>query len=236
MFNPSSLFDPWSALIVCGGTALATLLRCGPEACWQAVRAVLQLGRSGFDADGARSEMAVQLRDIERDGLMRARPHQFGDAALDEATGALIGSRSVPALLAAHETHRERRAAATRRSSATFAQAAELAPVFGMVGTLISLSQLPTDGLEKGAFTATIAMAVLTTLYGLLLGNLLLAPLARAIERAGAREEQERQDIIDWLAHHLERSGERSLARGADRSIERGEGRRGRVVAVDEAA
>ena len=46
-------------------------------------------------------------------------------------------------------------------------------------------------------------MAVLTTLYGLLLANLVLAPLARLVERAAAREERERQKIVDWLAGHL---------------------------------
>ena len=45
-----------------------------------------------------------------------------------------------------------------------------------------------------------LAMAVLTTLYGLLLANLVLAPLARAIDRVAGEEEADRQEIVDWLA------------------------------------
>jgi chemotaxis protein MotA len=45
-----------------------------------------------------------------------------------------------------------------------------------------------------------ISMSVLATLYGLLLANILLAPLARAIERRAEREEAARQDLIDWIA------------------------------------
>jgi len=86
----------------------------------------------------------------------------------------------------------------------TLAQAAELAPVFGLAGTLISLSQLPADGLARGALGGAISMAVLTTLYGLLLANLLLAPLARMVERKAKAEEEERQRLIDWLAARLE--------------------------------
>jgi chemotaxis protein MotA len=41
---------------------------------------------------------------------------------------------------------------------------------------------------------------VLATLYGLLLANILLAPLARAIERRAEREELARQELIDWIA------------------------------------
>jgi chemotaxis protein MotA len=48
-----------------------------------------------------------------------------------------------------------------------------------------------------------ISMAVSATLYGLLLANLLLAPLARAVERAAAQEESERQKIVDWLADQV---------------------------------
>ena len=118
----------------------------------------------------------------------------------DEATDALIGRRSVSALLAAHESHKARRLETSNRAATTLAQASELAPVFGLAGTLISLSQLPADGIARGAYAGAIGMAVLTTLYGLLLANLLLAPLARMVERAAAAEERERQSIVDWLA------------------------------------
>ena len=75
--------------------------------------------------------------------------------------------------------------------------------MFGLAGTLVSLSQLPVEGLARGAFAGAISMAVVTTLYGLLAANLLLAPLARMIERAAQAEERERQDVIDWLAAQL---------------------------------
>jgi chemotaxis protein MotA len=204
--NLANLFDPASAAIVCGGTLLATVLRCGPANCLAAAGAVAGLGRSTFDADSTRAEMAVQVREIQKGGVLRTEPHRTGDRAFDEASGALIGNRSVKALLATHEVHKARRVEYARCAVSTLAQAAELAPVFGLAGTLLSLSQLPADGLAKGAFAGAISMAVLTTLYGLLLANLLLAPLARMVERKAAEEEAERQQIVDWLAGHLERS------------------------------
>lgn len=204
--NLANLIDPVSAVIVIGGTSLATLLRCGAGNCLAAIHALAQLGRKGFDADRARSEMAVQVQEIQQDGVHRAAVHHFGDSEFDEAADALIGGRSVKALLAAHETHKARRVKVAEAAATTLAQASELGPVFGLAGTLISLSQLPADGIAKGAFTAAISMAVLTTLYGLLLANLVLAPLARMVERVAAEEEAERQKIIDWLAWHVERA------------------------------
>jgi chemotaxis protein MotA len=201
--NFAALLDPMSAAIVIGGTGLATLLRCGWSNCQIAATALAQAHRRHFDAEGTRAELAIQLREIQQDGLLRAQPHRFGDSEFDEATDALIGRRSVSALIDAHEKHKARRVEASGRAASTLAQASELAPVFGLAGTLVSLSQLPVDGIARGAFAGAIGMAVLTTLYGLLLANLVLAPLARVVERAAAAEERERQKIVDWLTGHL---------------------------------
>ncbi len=202
--NMGTLLDPASAAIVIGGTVLATFLRSGWRDCRLTGRALARLaGGERFDADALRAELAVQIREIRQDGLVRAHPHVFGDREFDDATGALIETRSIEALLARHAQHKARRQRVDGAASRTLAQAAELAPVFGLAGTLISLSQLPVDGIAKGAFSGAISMAVLTTLYGLLLANLVLAPLARAIERAVAREEDERQKLFDWLADQV---------------------------------
>lgn len=199
----SALADGPSALIVVGGTVMATILRCGLNNSRRALAVAGGLGRKRFDAQSVRAELAAQVREIGEDGLLRARPHRFGDAEFDDAADALIARRSVAALLDAHEAHRLRRAAISAGAAETFVQAAELAPVFGLAGTLISLSQLPAQGFGASGIGAAIAMAVLTTLYGLLLANLVLAPLAQMIERAAAAEEDERGAAIDWLSQQV---------------------------------
>ncbi len=195
-----NLVDGPSAAIVLGGTLVATVLRSGLADCRLTAGKLAQLGRSHFDAGGVRAELAVQVQEIRKDGILRSRPHRLNDAEFDEASDTLVGSRSVAALVERHDAHRHRRLDESARAAHTLAQAAELAPVFGLAGTLVSLSQLPAQNLANGAFTGAIAMAVITTLYGLLAANLLLAPLARAIERAAQAEETERQQVIDWLA------------------------------------
>lgn len=213
--NLANLIDGSSALIVFGGTALATVLRCGLADCRLTATKLAQLGQTHFDADTTRAELAVQVQEIHQDGLLRAVPRHSGDREFDAATDALFGTRSVAALLDTHEQHRAGRLAQAERAVRTLAQAAELAPVFGLAGTLVSLSQLPVDGLARGAFTGAISMAVLTTLYGLLCANLLLAPLARMVERAALAEEAARQQVIDWLAGQV--AGSIPVQRGAAR-------------------
>jgi chemotaxis protein MotA len=209
----ASFADATSAAIVLGGTLLATMLRCGFSNCAQVLRALIATLSPTFDADKVRSRLAVQVQDINRNGLIGAHPGRSGDREFDEATDALIGHRSLDALLAAHDIRSAHRQAQTASAVATLMQAAELAPVFGLAGTLISLGRLPTDGLDRGSYMAAIAMAVHATLYGLIAANLLLAPLARLVERRADREQVQRQSLVDWLAHAL--TAQRPIARAS---------------------
>lgn len=216
--NWLTLIDGPSAAIVFGGTAAATLLRCGRSDCLATLRQLGQLGRLSFDPAAVRAGLAVQVQEIRRDGLLRAPQHHFADAEFEQANDALLYRRSVSALLEQHEAHKARRLAGSDRAVRTLAQAAELAPVFGLAGTLISLSQLPAGGMAGGTYGAAIAMAVVTTLYGLIAANLVLAPLARMVERAAAAEEEARQQVIDWLSTQLSDAAPDASARRTRRS------------------
>ena len=199
----TSFLDVRSAAIVFGGTLIATLLRCGLADCRQALSAIAALGRRGFDGGKVRGELAIQVQEIEIDGILRVTPHEVGDSEFDEVSGTLIERRSVPALLAAHEAHKTRRMAHNNAAVRTLAQSSELAPVFGLAGTLLSLALLPRTGISGTDYASTISMAVLATLYGLLLANLLLAPLACIVNRRANAEEAERQKVLDWLADQV---------------------------------
>ncbi len=200
----SPLIDGMSATIVVGGTALATVLRAGPRELAATGRALAGLFAPQFHAADAKAGLAAQVNAIRRDGVLRVNPRATGDREFDEATEAMIRLRSIDPLIERHHTYRRERMTQANAGVRTLAQAAELGPVFGMVGTLVSLSRLPDAGINAGALNSAIGMAVLTTLYGLLFANLLLAPLARMIERHAMAEEQARQDVIDWLSAQLE--------------------------------
>ncbi|WP_240481459.1 MotA/TolQ/ExbB proton channel family protein [Novosphingobium fuchskuhlense] len=197
------MLDPVAASIVIGGTLGATALRSGWADCRAAGAALAALLRPRFRAELVRGGLAPLVAQAGRDGLLRATPRPCGDAAIDAAVAALVQTRSLAAFTARDDAAREARVACAIRAVRTLALGAELSPVFGLAGTLISLSQLPADGLARAAFMGAISMAVLTTLYGVLLGNLVLAPLARAVERRVEAEEAARREVMDWLLAQL---------------------------------
>lgn len=198
-------FDGTTLGIVLGGTVLATFLRCGwgDSRATLAVLARLLAAPARFEAEIVRARLARIVQGILRDGLLRAEPHPTGDAELDAGLRALVGQRSVEALKAVLAQARAARLAPTEAAIRTLMQAAELAPVFGLAGTLISLSRLPADGLDRSAYMGAIGMAVHATLYGLILANLLFSPLARLVDRRACGEEGARQAVTDWLEYEL---------------------------------
>lgn len=201
--NIEALYDPASVAIVVGGTLLATMLRSGRTE-WRAARHLcLRLACAGFNRRKARARLASSIAAIQRDGVHRTDVSSLGDGDLVEATAALIRHRSLAAFVRIHERQQADRARLRRDAVRLLVQAGELAPVFGLAGTLLALSQVTGHEGVAGGPAETVAMAILTTLYGLILAHIVLLPLARLIERRGEREEAERQLLADWLLDQL---------------------------------
>ncbi|MBN9504985.1 MAG: MotA/TolQ/ExbB proton channel family protein [Altererythrobacter sp.] len=200
-----NILDPLSIAFVLGGTLVATLLRCGWRDCGAAVQAIAHLFSRPFDSLRVRAELAVQIREIGERGLIRVEPHQVGDGEFDELSDALVRHRSIRSLYDEHERYRARRAALAGTARAVLAEAAELGPVLGLAGTLLSLGGLSALAVD-GDYGSAIGMAVTTTFYGLISANFLYAPLAGAIGRRARAEEQARQDLLDWLTEAVERA------------------------------
>ena len=201
----SQLVDPLSAALVLGGTATATLLRCGWRDTREALRAIAQLAAKPFAAAQVRAELGSQIQEIGEDGLVRAHAHRFGDGEFDDVADALIRRRSLDALHEEHDKHRAIRLDRAHTAMAVLGHAADLAPVLGLAGTLLSLGSL--SAMSAGGDTAqAIGIAVTTTLYGLIVANFIFAPLAAAIGRRSRAEEAARQELLDWLAQAVRKA------------------------------
>lgn len=196
-------FDPISFLLVFAGSVGITVLRCGWHDAGDAVRTALSLLKPPFDRAEAKAEMAKQVREIADDGFVRAEPHHIGDGEFDNLTDLLISRRSVDALFDEHELYKRERAERAVRASRVFDVAAEAGPIMGLAGTLIALASQRTGGTSD--LVAAVGMAVLTTLYGLLIANVVCAPLATAIARRNETEERDREAVLTWLGDGLKR-------------------------------
>lgn len=80
-------------------------------------------------------------------------------------------------------------AGATRMKSAgVLRRASEVAPAMGLIGTLVGLVQMLGGLADPATIGPAMALALLTTFYGAVLGNMVLAPLASKLERSAEDE------------------------------------------------
>ena len=212
-----NLFDPGALGIVVAGTVLATVARCGWRDFGAALKAAGGLTRRGFQRETNRKALALAVQAIQRDGHHRASP----DLPPDRALGLMLETylrHGAPAMLGAIR-RAERALDEARRVSAAqvFVWSGELAPVFGLIGTLYGLTQLtPAEGSAAAAtIMGAVSTAVLTSLYGALIAHLVCHPLASAIERRGLADEQEREALAEWFAGQIDQIDSAAQARRA---------------------
>jgi chemotaxis protein MotA len=203
----TSLFDPGALGIVLVGTILACAVRCGWREFGAALLVAGRLLRRGFNRDANRRALALALATIQRDGTYRADPALPPDPELGTMLASFLRHGSIAALEDARAEQAVQSKAQYVSAAQVFACAGELAPVFGLIGTLYGLTQLAPSGVASptAAIMGAVSTAVLTSLYGALLAHLLCFPLASAIERRGLAEARARDGLADWFIEQIVR-------------------------------
>ncbi len=75
----------------------------------------------------------------------------------------------------------------------------DAAPAFGMIGTLVGLVQMLATMDDPASIGPSMAVALLTTLYGAILANLFFLPLADKLMLRSQEEERNRKLIIEGV-------------------------------------
>jgi chemotaxis protein MotA len=188
--SPASFVNAPSILIVLGGTVCAVIvsfslgdvadsMRLTKDALSRPIRDVSEAAvRLLHLADIARQRGVLALQAVLPDLADDTFLHKGLSLAVDGLSGAEVEA------IMMHDLH----AAAERRAIGVgvLRRAAEYAPAMGLIGTLIGLVQMLSHLDDPAAIGPSMAVALLTTFYGAVLANLVLAPLAAKLERDGA--------------------------------------------------
>lgn len=83
-----------------------------------------------------------------------------------------------------------------RRSASILRRSAEIAPAMGLIGTLIGLVQMLANLQSPETIGPAMAVALLTTFYGAILGTAVLSPMAAKLERNSNEEAMTRTLIM----------------------------------------
>ncbi|WP_298809799.1 MotA/TolQ/ExbB proton channel family protein [uncultured Sphingomonas sp.] len=210
--TPGTFLDPVALAIVVGGTMLATALRTPSADLMRALAALRVLARRRFSATALLEQITAQDRIARRHGAMALDRSVIADA--DVAAGiAGVVDGVAPEVIAA-ELDARRRARIERHLAAAdcWAGAAETAPAMGMVGTLVGLVVMFTRMSDPAAIGGAMAVALLATLYGALVANLVAMPIAARLRAAARIEAGERQRLVAPLIALATREAPRPMS------------------------
>lgn len=98
-----------------------------------------------------------------------------------------------------------------RRSASILRRASEIAPAIGFIGTLVGLVQMLSTLDNMAAIGPALSLVLLTTLYGVILGLVLLLPLAGKLERNSKDEAMIRSLIMNAAASIARQENPRRL-------------------------
>ncbi len=204
--------DPTAIGIVVGGTVVATVLRTPGRDLARGLAALRVMGRTPFDAGGLVTQVEALSRITARHGVMQLDRSVIRDPDVAAAMAAIVDGADGPRVRALVDERRTARFERQRAAADMWSAAAEFAPAMGMVGTLIGLVRLFTAMTDPAAIGGAMAIAVLATLYGALVGNLICLPVAARLKRLARAECIERGRLVEPLAALAAREAPRIVA------------------------
>ncbi len=184
------LVDATSLLLVAGGSILTAALRSTGGDLARALRSTVPLLRANPDRDALAARRAVrQLERIaELKGISCADQIDTKSSFVRTAALELADAPSAAAFSDWAEEELEARRARHDAAAAVWRSAADAAPNMGMIGTVLGLIGMFAAMDDPARMGAPMALAMLTTFYGLVLGTVVFGPLAARLERLSEAE------------------------------------------------
>ncbi|WIW87661.1 MotA/TolQ/ExbB proton channel family protein [Sphingobium sp. V4] len=186
----SHLFDPLTLAAMLGGIGLVTLFQNGAGASARAIAALRPLlGADPLrDRDAARAAMLKIDQVAQLRGLACTDRVKTANPFLAEAARKLANCDRTEAfaLWAAQAVaDRAERHGAVHK---VWLSIADAAPALGMAGTIIGLVGMFAAMDDPAALGPSMALALLTTFYGVVIANLIAAPIAARLADLSGRE------------------------------------------------
>jgi chemotaxis protein MotA len=208
-------FDPLAFSIVLGGTMLVTWISATGRDGWRGFGALLPFFRARPARDAEAADRAVlRIRHLsEYKGLICADRVKTPVAFVHRAACRLADSDSAEQFAVWAREELEDRRARHKAALGLWRYAAEVAPAMGMIGTVVGLILMFAKMNDPAAMGPAMAIAMLTTLYGLILAFGIAGPVSARLERLSEAEYAWQARVAERLLA-LARAEEKEMAAG----------------------
>jgi chemotaxis protein MotA len=192
--------DPYALLIVSVGTIAITLMRSGARACIASLRTIFSPEQ---DLMQRREALAAVFSDMatiaRRQGPVALEKYQVDDPLLAEGLARFVDGADEESLSRFLERELEKHDEKNSAQIDVWRGWIDHAPAMGLIGTIIGLVGVLGNLSDPKAIGPSLALALLTTLYGAVLANFVGIPMLARVRRRLRDDRCYMQNIADGL-------------------------------------
>jgi chemotaxis protein MotA len=188
------------ALIVVVGSTFTVLIKFGLSQFIGAMKVIIKAFKFKLDSPQELIIEVVELADLARKGgLLSLEGREVGNSFLASGIQLLVDGHD-PDVVRTLLT-KDRKQSEERHSwgAKIFEALADVAPAMGMIGTLIGLVAMLANMNDPKTIGPSMAVALLTTLYGAMLATMFAGPMADKLNLRSTEESRMKSLVIDAL-------------------------------------
>lgn len=195
-----SFLDLPSVLIVFGGTIASTLMSYSSKQ----IKSIFPMVKKAFsnpseDIKG-NIEKILELANIaRREGLLAIDTGEYDDPFLQKGVELIVDGTDPELVRDILETEIDFTDSRHQKGQQIFKSMAAFAPAYGMTGTLIGLINMLRKLDDPDSLGPSMAVALVTTFYGVILANLVFIPIANKLSNHSNQEILRKEMIIEGL-------------------------------------
>jgi chemotaxis protein MotA len=145
-------------------------------------------------------EKVVELADMARkSGLLALEGAEINDPFMKKGIGLLVDGHDGDVVRSIMEKDVQMASARHEEGAGIFKTMADIAPAMGMIGTLVGLVAMLSNMDDPKSIGPAMAVALLTTLYGAIMANMVGIPIADKLAKRDLEEKVSKSLIIDGL-------------------------------------
>lgn len=197
-----------SILIVLGGTFAATLIKFPISGVFVAFFVGMKAAFVN-EKESPRELIDMTMRLVKRarkTGLLGLEKIRVGNSFFRKGIQLCVDGRDVDFIRKTMTREMELAIQRQEVGERVFRAIGDSAPAFGMVGTLVGLVQMLSNMSDPTTIGPAMAVAMLTTLYGVLIAQLIALPIADKLEAKNATERANKVLIMEAIVQIHERN------------------------------
>lgn len=187
-----------SLVIVVVGTLLVTLIKFSLGQFLGATKVAMRAFFAKMPGTQDLIDKAVELANEARsNGLLALEEAEVPDDFFKKSINLLVDGHDPEVVKAVLNKDMNLTITRHKDGQAIFKAMGDVAPAMGMIGTLIGLVQMLSSMDDPKQIGPAMAVALLTTLYGALIANMIALPIANKLEMRSSEEKLVKSLIID---------------------------------------